>query len=657
MKHPVNRVVHTPAAAASFALFAAAISGREARAQLVYDSFNYPAAATLDAKTNPINGQSWSPMSNNVADDEILLSSGSLSYPGLAASSGNAAGYAGLGKSERLSLERTARSGPLYYSLVLRVSALNSMTTSPTFIAGFSDRTGPSALPPTTVGTRLYLRQGATSTPGAETFNVGVSKNSGFDIAFDTTEYTMNTPLLVVGNYQIVGSGSGTDDVARMYINPAASSLGAASAPTSSAPGSPILTAPVAGTDLTVGGVPSLAGFVLRQGTGVPTVQVDELRVDNTWARVTPPTGVSWSVDNGGAWSESAKWSTLVSPNAADAFVNFNGVISGASTIDVDSAVALRSITFNSPQPYTLAAGGGAGALQFSANGGVNVRSGSHTIAAPISLAGDTLFSVATGAALNLTGNFTGNASPITKAGDGSLAMKHLRGGGADIVAGAVSIAPSGGDSGTSQVTSLSIGADASLDLSNNDLVVNYNGAGSPLGAPSGGVYSGLTGMIVTGENNGAWNGPGIRTSQADAQSGLTTLGIGEASAILGLAAGETAIWSGQSVDDTSVLVRYTYAGDANLDGFISGDDYSSIDFNVGTSAFGYVNGDFNYDGIVSGDDYSTIDFNFAAQGAPLGDSASASGVTAVPEPTGALAALMTIAGVRVLRRRRRPIA
>ncbi|MEA2734647.1 MAG: hypothetical protein QOE14_1098, partial [Humisphaera sp.] len=71
-------------------------------------------------------------------------------------------------------------------------------------------------------------------------------------------------------------------------------------------------------------------------------------------------------------------------------------------------------------------------------------------------------------------------------------------------------------------------------------------------------------------------------------------------------------------VTATTIIVKYTYAGDANLDGIISGDDYSTIDFYVGTSADGYSNGDFNYDGIVSGDDYSTIDFNYAAQGAPL---------------------------------------
>jgi hypothetical protein len=99
----------------------------------------------------------------------------------------------------------------------------------------------------------------------------------------------------------------------------------------------------------------------------------------------------------------------------------------------------------------------------------------------------------------------------------------------------------------------------------------------------------------------------------------LTTLGVADTATIFGLDGSATATFSGETVDATAVLVKYTYAGDANLDGQITGDDYSAIDFNVlvpGSS--GYFNGDFNYDGLITGDDYSAIDFNIIAQGAPL---------------------------------------
>ena len=95
----------------------------------------------------------------------------------------------------------------------------------------------------------------------------------------------------------------------------------------------------------------------------------------------------------------------------------------------------------------------------------------------------------------------------------------------------------------------------------------------------------------------------------------------------------------------------YTYAGDANLDGAITGDDYSVIDFNIAVpGASGWYNGDFNYDGAITGDDYSVIDFNLVAQhGSPTG--AQTNGVAAVPEP-GAVLALTAIIGPLYRRRR-----
>ena len=68
---------------------------------------------------------------------------------------------------------------------------------------GFSNLAGTSGIQPQTVGTRLYLRQGSS----ASVFNVGVSKNSSntADIAFDTTDFALNTPLFIVGSYKING--------------------------------------------------------------------------------------------------------------------------------------------------------------------------------------------------------------------------------------------------------------------------------------------------------------------------------------------------------------------------------------------------------------------------------------------------------------------
>jgi hypothetical protein len=154
----------------------------------------------------------------------------------------------------------------------------------------------------------------------------------------------------------------------------------------------------------------------------------------------------------------------------------------------------------------------------------------------------------------------------------------------------------------------------AKLDLRTNSLIVDYAAAG-----PS--PFASLTSQIALARgDSAAWDGPaGITSSTTATTSGLTTVGIAEAAAIYGLAPTETIIVAGQTADGTSVVIKYTYAGDANLDGVVDGGDYGAIDNNVQIpGADGYFNGDFNYDGLIDGGDYGIIDNNIQAQGAPL---------------------------------------
>jgi hypothetical protein len=128
-----------------------------------------------------------------------------------------------------------------------------------------------------------------------------------------------------------------------------------------------------------------------------------------------------------------------------------------------------------------------------------------------------------------------------------------------------------------------------------------------------------MIGLLQSGYNLGGWDGRGIITTQPDALAGLTTLGIGEAADVLGLSGGQTGLFSGQTVDATTVLVKYTHMGDVDLNGHIDAADYGAIDnwvqFPV-TS--GYCNGDFNFDGIIDAADYGYIDNNIQMQGLAL---------------------------------------
>ena len=142
------------------------------------------------------------------------------------------------------------------------------------------------------------------------------------------------------------------------------------------------------------------------------------------------------------------------------------------------------------------------------------------------------------------------------------------------------------------------------LDLADHDLILNYSSV-SPVGIWTGSEYDGLTGHIAAGR---------IFSSSAIGQ--LKKLGVAEAREALGITGTETATFADQSVDSTAVLIKFTWGGDANLDGKINIDDYGRIDGNVAQSGvvFGWFNGDFNLDGKINIDDYGIIDGNINQQ-------------------------------------------
>jgi len=162
----------------------------------------------------------------------------------------------------------------------------------------------------------------------------------------------------------------------------------------------------------------------------------------------------------------------------------------------------------------------------------------------------------------------------------------------------------------TLKTRALSVLAAGVLEMQNNDLVVDYTGA-SAIGTWNGNAYGGITGLIAAGRIRST---PALENAQ-----GTTTLGIGEAADVFSLGAGETTLWNFQTVDATSVVVKYTYAGDANLDGVIDGADYGTLDnWYQFPGTAGFANGDVNYDGVIDGADYGTLDNSIQLQGAPL---------------------------------------
>jgi hypothetical protein len=209
----------------------------------------------------------------------------------------------------------------------------------------------------------------------------------------------------------------------------------------------------------------------------------------------------------------------------------------------------------------------------------------------------------------------------------------------------------------------MSIDATGRIDLENNKLLTN-----TPVGTFDGAAYNGVQGEVARAYNFGAWDQPGLMTSQelagpnAGPLSGTTTVGVATGEQILFLAPTDTGVFAGQTITGATTIAMYTYAGDVNFDGLVDAADYGVIDNWVqfpGTD--GYANGDLNYDGVIDAADYGIIDNTIQLQGAPFpgvndtwasGAGASLSGVTAVPEP--ASFGVLAIAGAGLLGRRRR---
>jgi autotransporter-associated beta strand protein len=275
----------------------------------------------------------------------------------------------------------------------------------------------------------------------------------------------------------------------------------------------------------------------------------------------------------------------------------------------------------------------------------INNSGGSYVIGGSGSIAGTAALSKSGSgvATLNSVNTYSGG----TNVSAGTLVVGvhgALPSGAVSITGGAVQLAAS---TGGATVTSLSVTGGGKFDVNNNHLVINY---GTPANDPASAVRT----MLISGYNNGAWNGPGIDSSAAAAIPGYA-LGYADAADPgnpAGLASG-------------TIEVEYTLIGDADLNRTVNGIDFGILAANFNKTVTAWDQGDFDYNGIVNGIDFTALasNFNKATSGASAGATAAdfaaleqfaaANGLLAdVPEPT--TAALVTLTALGVLGRRRR---
>jgi hypothetical protein len=138
---------------------------------------------------------------------------------------------------------------------------------------------------------------------------------------------------------------------------------------------------------------------------------------------------------------------------------------------------------------------------------------------------------------------------------------------------------------------------DAVLDLSDNELIIDYTGD-----SPASAVGE----LLRSGRNGGAWNGVGLGSSAAVA--GATGLGYAEAADLF---ASFPASLGTQSLDVTSIVVRHTLLGDATLDGKVDVADLGILGSSWQQSDCTFSDGDFDYDGFVSISDLGILATNW----------------------------------------------
>jgi autotransporter-associated beta strand protein len=183
------------------------------------------------------------------------------------------------------------------------------------------------------------------------------------------------------------------------------------------------------------------------------------------------------------------------------------------------------------------------------------------------------------------------------------------------------------------------------LDLADNAMIVDYDDpAASPL--------QDIKRWIASGYSGKQWDASGIVSTTAAGNP--LTVGLGYAQNDLLFPKDRYSIFAGQAVDLTTVLVKYTYLGDVNLDGKVDDNDVTILVLNYdrgSVSTHAWAEGDVaGCDGKIDDNDVTALVLNYGAgwkagMGGPLGGISAA-----VPEP--ATLALLAL-GAAALRLRK----
>jgi len=220
----------------------------------------------------------------------------------------------------------------------------------------------------------------------------------------------------------------------------------------------------------------------------------------------------------------------------------------------------------------------------------------------------------------------------------------------------------------------------STLDLKNNDLVVDNTPSVNDASLANS-LLSSVTDMVRSGSSSTGsilspdWNGKGISSSYVSTQGSLSnTMSLGVMRNVMDPAKafnastnpaaygvnGSVNNFDGIALPGNEILVKYTWNGDANLDGKVDSMDFALLDAGfAGTTQLdgtaGWFFGDFNYNGVIDSQDYSLASLGY--NGYSTGGSPSVLPPnTQLPEPSTLLLGGLGLAGLLAAYRRRRQL-
>lgn len=302
----------------------------------VYDGINYTAGTLVYDNTN------WWCLNPSPVND-VTVTAGSLSYPGLLESTANKISISGDGDDFVIWFGDRPADTKVYYSFIFQVTNMAGISSGTyAHFAGFTNTYNTIG----SFGCSIFVQKDATD---FAKFNIGHFAKSSQEpvwnqVSGTPVQYSINTPILVVGCYEIIGPFiNGTpNDKSSFWINPLSSTFENTLPPTAA------ITSNLTGkstNDLN----PVTSFYILQDApTNTPAIDIDEVRIGSTWASVTPK-----SISTGTKDIYSEKNRADIYPNPVNDILKVDLNNTGITYIEVYDPAGLKLLTKKVDQGIT----------------------------------------------------------------------------------------------------------------------------------------------------------------------------------------------------------------------------------------------------------------------------------------------------------------